>query len=92
MEGCPPVPEPPTETSPTSAECAADSTLEGCPPVPEPPTETSPTSAECAADSTLEGCPPVPEPPTKHHLHLQNVQQILLWKVVLQFLNHLHHL
>src|SRR5215207_1483431 len=64
LEGCPPAPEPPTETPPTPAECAADSTLEGCPPAPEPPTETPPTPAECAADSTLEGCPPAPEPPT----------------------------
>src|SRR5215204_1538288 len=54
-----------TETPPTPAECAADSTLEGCPPAPEPPTETPPTPAECAADSTLEGCPPAPEPPTE---------------------------
>src|SRR5215207_1995462 len=54
-----------TETPPTPAECAADSTLEGCPPAPEPPMETPPTPAECAADSTLEGCPPAPEPPTE---------------------------
>ena len=53
----------PTETPPTPAECAADSTLKGCPPAPETPTETPPTPAECAADSTLEGCPPAPETP-----------------------------